>query len=79
MIAAHRLELRSEIRGHELLEAEHFQAQWAAFLKKTLVEGPERFAAALSALGDFLSPVFSALMSGRIPSGEWAAPGPWRK
>lgn len=63
----------------ELLEAEQFQAQWAAFLKKALVEGPERFAAALSALGDFLSTVFSALTSGRIPSGEWIAPGPWRK
>jgi hypothetical protein len=62
----------------ELLDSETFQRQWAAFLSKSKISGPETFAEVLALIGKFLSPVFSSISSNKALNQKWVPPGPWR-
>ena len=61
----------------ELLNNENIQKQWAAFLSKSAVSGPETFPEILALIGDFLSPVFSSVKSNKVLDQKWVSPGPW--
>ena len=63
----------------DLLDNENLDKQWAAFLRKSALTGPEGFSQVLAAIGKFLSPVFSSVKNDELFDREWAAPGPWRK
>jgi hypothetical protein len=62
----------------ELLDNETLQRQWAAFLSKSKISGPETFAEVLALIGKFLSPAFSSINSNKTLSQKWVPPGPWR-
>ena len=62
----------------ELLHNQALQQQWTAFLRKSVVSGPETFPEILGLIGKFLSPVFSSVNSGNILGQDWPALGPWR-
>ena len=62
----------------ELLHNQALQKQWTAFLKKSVVSGPETFSEILDLIGKFLSPVFSSVNSSNILDQDWPALGPWR-
>jgi Nucleotidyl transferase AbiEii toxin, Type IV TA system len=63
----------------DLLDNKNFDKQWAAFLRKSVLTDREDFPQVLTAIGEFLSPVFSSVKSSKAFDQEWAAPGPWRK
>jgi hypothetical protein len=63
----------------ELLNNENIQKQWAAFLSKSAVSGPEAFPEVLALIGDFLSPVFSSVKNNKVLDQEWVSPGPWHR
>ena len=62
----------------ELLDSETLQKQWAAFLSKLTLSGPETFAEVLALIGKFLSPVFSSINDNKALSQKWVPPGQWR-
>jgi hypothetical protein len=62
----------------ELLDSETLQRQWAAFLSKSTISGPETFPEILALIGKFLSPVFSSINNSKAVSQKWMPPGPWR-
>ena len=62
----------------DLLDNENFDKQWTAFLRRSALTDREDFPQVLTAIGEFLSPVFSSVKSGKVFNQEWAAPGPWR-
>jgi len=61
----------------ELLDSESPQKQWAAFLSRSAVTGPETTAEVLALIGKFLSPVFSSINNNKALNQKWAPPGPW--
>ncbi len=62
----------------ELRKNENMDKQWRAFRQKTQVEGPDSFTDLLLPIGEFLSPVFSAVRTNKHLRQKWTAPGPWR-
>ena len=61
----------------ELLEDERPERQWPAFLRKSRLEAPP-FADIVDRIGEFLAPVFEAILN-RVEFGQvWRPPGPWR-
>ena len=61
----------------DLIDNESLDKQWAAFLRKSALAGPEKFSQVLVEIGKFLSPVFSSVKSNELFDREWVAPGPW--
>jgi hypothetical protein len=54
------------------------QVQWAAFCKRLQQEYlPIEFGLVVSAVKAFLTPIASALATGRVPPVQWKAPGGW--
>lgn len=67
-------ELRAELEQNENLER-----QWRAFLAKSGLHAPNRFADVLSSLREFAGPVFRVAEDGSKAVTRWNAPGPWEK
>lgn len=56
------------------------QAQWAAFVRKRLLEGaPQKFVEVVECVAGFLGPLAEALAEEGLPGGVWLPGGPWRK
>jgi len=68
----------SELKN-ELLDSQDKQAQWTAFIQKTMVVAPEEFAAVLNDIGDFLAPAIEAIRNQETFDLVWEAGGPWRE
>ena len=63
--------------AHELSRNDEIEKLWHAFLTKSRIAGPGAFAEAVSVIGDFLAPVFLAVLKGESFERIWKAPGPW--
>ena len=63
----------------ELLDNANFEKLWTAFLRKSVLTGPENFVEVLIAISKFLSPIFAAVRNDDSTDGAWSAPGPWKK
>jgi len=61
----------------DLLNAQSFDKQWVAFLRKSALTSPGEFPQALAAISAFLSPVFSSIKNNELCNQKWAATGPW--
>jgi hypothetical protein len=60
-------------------EAEPAKKQWAAFVRRSAIEGaPSTLDDLREPLRDFLLPIARALADGREFTAEWPASGPWR-
>ena len=56
------------------------QAQWAAFVRKRLLEGaPRNLAEVVDGVAGFLGPLVESLREGRPFAGAWLPGGPWRR
>lgn len=67
----------AELSG-ELAESNEKQPQWAAFVKKSMVDAPGDFADVLEEIGDMLSLVLDAISSEADFDATWNAGGPWK-
>lgn len=63
----------------ELLDDEKFGRQWPAFLRKSRLDGPPAFADVIDQIGEFLSPVFEAILISAEFDQTWQPGGPWRR
>lgn len=61
----------------ELLEDERPERQWPAFLRKSRLEA-QPFADTVDRIGEFLGPVFEAILVRVEFDQRWRPPGPWR-
>jgi hypothetical protein len=58
--------------------AENTQKQWAAFVKRSQLEGPATLDDLRESLREFLLPPVRTLMEGQTFEQTWTPPGPWR-
>ena len=66
----------SELKA-ELTESADKQKQWAGFLQKSQLDGPQSFDDLLDQIGTMVSPVLDTILSDDELDEKWMPGGPW--